>query len=647
MLEGLAAVRKRPGMYIGGTGQEGAEHCVFEVVDNAVDEALDGHCSEVRVTRHSDGSWSVKDDGRGIPPEREKGTGIPGMILVMTRLHAGSKFGGKSNSISGGLHGVGVSAVNAVSKRLDLKVLRGGRMHSVSFRKGEPGSFDTTGPDAKFTMSSRIRSSKAKTADLHNSGTTVRFWFDEEIFQDGAEPRWDAVVKRCKTISHLTGVQFALSDEVGETEETVTGEAGLSGLVEAGLGGPWRGFFEDSYSVGSQVLQDDGSLEHETLERTASAEVALGWNHGSEYCGEGYVNAIHTPNGGTHLAGAERSLVRMVSAAYDGTRILGQKDPVPSREDILEGLSMHVSIRMQEPEFLGQTKNSLTSKSARPIAHGAVEDAVGKVFKPGSLGAEARAILKHIAIAAKKKAEIREFREIAAKKKATQAYMPVKLKDCRNHGAGSELFIVEGDSAAGSVSSARDSEFQAFLPIRGKILNAMKATPKQMLDNSECYDLVSVLGGGAGDTFDLDKVRYDRIFILVDADVDGSHIRCLLLSFFWQYMPDLLKNGRILSAVPPLYTISHKGKTHFAYDDKEMDRIAKRLGAGAEVKRFKGLGEMSAEDLAHTAMDPSTRTIREMTVEDADMAHDAFMTYMGPDSAGRKDWLTERLSGAD
>lgn len=660
-LEGLDAVRKRPGMYIGDASQGGADHCVFEVIDNAVDEALDGHCSTVTVTRHTDGSWSVCDDGRGIPPEAEQRSGLSGMILVMTRLHAGSKFGGSSNTASGGLHGVGVSAVNAVSGRLDLVVLRGKTAWHASFKQGVAGRFSEDGPNAEFTACDnpndallKRRSSSGLPPQLNGrSGTCVRFWLDPDIFTDGSEPCWDTISERCRITSHVAGVRFDLRDERNGSQETVDGQGGLASLVDSDLddmrlGGPWSGQASCSYEASTQKVGPDGGLIRATEHRSAHAEVSVGWDlrgldaEGGTRIG-GYVNAIHTPAGGTHVAAAESALASMLGSAYRGTRILSSKEDPPSREDMRHGMSLKVSVRVPEPEFAGQTKNSLATKEIRPAVAEAVDNALRRAIGGSRLSAEGRAVLSHIADVSRRRLAARELRAADRKKSAAQKHLPAKLRDCRRHGAGSELFIVEGDSAAGSVAGARDSEFQAFLPLRGKILNCMKSTVKQMMDNNECCDLVSAIGAGVGTDFDIDKARYHDVYLLVDADVDGSHIRCLVLSFFWRYMPELLTEGRVWAAEPPLYMVRRGDDIVYAYSDEERDAVLSDWGGG-DVQRFKGLGEMNPDELAHTAVDPATRRTTQLTVSDAAAADAMFGRLMGSDAAVRKSWLLGRMS---
>ena len=454
--------------------------------------------------------------------------------------------------------------------------------------------------------------------------------------------------------SCVAGVRFSVLDESTGTLEEFDGDGGLAALAsrdlsDSPIGGPWTGQASHTYEAVTQRVTSDGGLEKGTETRTVDAEVSLGWDRdhpdtddaGSRVAG--YVNAIWTPDGGVHVSAADAAAASMLGDAYKGTRILSSKEPSPSRDDIRHGLVLKVSVRVQEPEFSGQTKNSLATPEVRPAVTEAVRKALGPAVGGSRLSREGRAVLSHIADVSRRRQAAKELRDADKKKTAAQRTLPSKLKDCRSHGPGSELFIVEGDSAAGSVSGARDSSFQAFLPLRGKILNCMKSTVKQMMDNSECRDLVSAIGAGVGQEFDIDSSRYHDVYLLVDADVDGSHIRCLVLSFIWKYMPELLTEGRVWAAEPPLYMVRKGDEFSYAYTDDERDVLVGG-SSNAEVQRFKGLGEMNADELAYTAVDPATRRAKQLTVEDATAAEDMFSRLMGTDTASRKSWLLGRMS---
>lgn len=653
VLEGLDAVRKRPGMYIGSVDSRGLTHCVWEILDNAVDEALGSHATHITLTAHDDGSFSVRDNGRGIPVDIEPKSGLPGVILVMTRLHAGGKFGGDGYKVSGGLHGVGASVVNALSTRVDVTVARDGKFHTVSFRRGEPGTFHGDAPDAKFTASSKVKSAgRAKKADR---GTTVRFWPDADIFLPGAAVDPEALRERCYTTAHLVpGVHITLN--VNGTEETFHTPDGLAALVEDKAGeslvAPVNAFSgSGSFTAAAQVLED-GKLVTRDVEKQIDVDIALAWGQESfAYTPLAFANVVATPGGGTHLTGVEKALTKAVQNAVASTTLLKASDPAVTRDDVLEGLTLAVAVRLPEPEFEGQTKEILSTPAATKVVADVVTAEIHRVFGANRLKPTGRAICTKIVNAAKARQAARDRRDAARKARAVSSGpLPSKLRDCRFHDENAELFLVEGDSAAGSVAGARDASRQAFLPLKGKILNVERASEKAMLANEECSAIVAALGGGIGANFDPDRVRYGKLILLVDADVDGSHIRALILTLLHRYMPALITSGRVVAAQPPLYRItSTRGDHTYCFSDGERDQLVRKLGDSkvAHIMRFKGLGEMSVDQLAETAIDRATRRERIISMSDAAQAAGTFDRLMGGDASARRTWLFDAAAAAD
>lgn len=651
-LEGLDPVRKRPAMYIGSTDSRGLTHCVFEVLDNSVDEALAGHAKHVVVTKHSDGSVSVADNGRGIPVDIEPVSKLPGVILVMTKLHAGGKFGGEGYKVSGGLHGVGASVVNAMSERMLVEVDRGGRTWAVDFRRAEPG-FEVKGKWSKGAKMTEIGRTK-------NTGTRVRFWYDKPLFQVGAEIEWDRVQARCRQTAYLVpGLTIVVRDEAAGSEETYSAKGGLADMVESqtgdGVTGVIRFVGTGTYTEVAQVIKGD-KLVSEELERELEVDIALRWTKGYETQVSSFVNVVQTPSGGTHVTGFERGVVKVVQGALAGTKIMKGTEAAPSKDDILEGLTAAVSVRLPEPQFVGQTKDALGTAQVTALVQGIVQTQLGAWFAAGRNKSAARAALEKIADASRARTAARAQRDLVRRKSALESSsLPAKLKDCRKHGVdGSELILIEGDSAGGTVSAARDSEFQAYLPLRGKILNVQRASEKAMLENNECAAIIQAVGAGSGRHFDLERARYQRIILLADADVDGSHIRTLLLTLFWRYMRPMLEAGRVYAAVPPLYriTLKNSGEDIYCYSERDkeatMARLTKEGKAWREdIQRYKGLGEMDADQLAETTLDASTRRLRRINIEDAEQAAAVFETLMGNDVEGRRDFIVERSSGFD
>ena len=664
VLEGLDAVRKRPGMYIGSTDSRGLMHCLWEIVDNSVDEALGGYCDRVEVTLHADGSLEVRDNGRGIPVDTEPKTGLSGVELVMTKLHAGGKFGGGSYATSGGLHGVGASVVNALSARLDVEVDRGGHTHAIGFRRGIPGAFDGDGPSAAFKRGSGLR--EVRRVAKRVTGCRVRFWPDLEIFLADAAIQREKVVDRVRQTAFLVpGLTLVLRDErpregeEGPYEEEFRFDGGISEFCtylapDEPIGDIVRLAGSGHFTETVPVLDDEGHMTSTEVERELSVDVALRWGTGYETVVRSFVNVVATPKGGTHVSGFERALVRTVNEQLRAAKLLKNGDDAVTKEDAQEGMTAVVAVRVPEPQFEGQTKEVLGTSAASRIVGRVVGRGLGEYFANPKRGQkqQARAALEKVAAAAKARVSAREHRENQRRKTALEnSALPAKLVDCRSEGLErSELFIVEGDSALGTAKLARNSEFQALLPIRGKILNVQKASLADMLKNAECAAIIQVLGAGSGRTFDLEATRYQRVILMADADVDGAHIRTLLLTLFYRYMRPLLEAGRVYAAVPPLHRIEpikpRKGepKYLYTYSDAELGRKLAELERRGQrwkepVQRYKGLGEMDADQLAETTMDPRHRMLRRIRVEDAEEAGNVFDLLMGNVVAPRREFI--------
>ena len=661
VLEGLDAVRKRPGMYIGSNDGRGLMHCLWEIFDNSVDEALAGHCSKIDVVLEAGGSVLVSDNGRGIPVDKEPKTKLSGVELVMTKLHAGGKFGGGSYTASGGLHGVGASVVNALSSRLDVEVDRSGKTHGMSFRRGVAGVFDGAGPDGEFQRAKGLN--VVGKATRSRTGTRVRWWADPQVFTKDAD--YDRVTLRERAVQSsflVPGLSITLRDErdAGDIwEETLQHKGGITEYVE---------YLSEGASVCSVIRLRGGGNFHETVpvldgkghmssrdvERELGVDIALQWDEGYDATTRSFVNVIATSQGGTHVAGFERALVKVVNDQLKKARILKSSEASVTKDDVVEGLTAVVTVRLAEPQFEGQTKEVLGTPAASRIVGNVVTKELGQWFTKPPRGekAAARAVLDKVAAAMRTRVAARAHRDTQRRKSALEtSTLPAKLVDCRRSEAeGTELFIVEGDSALGTAKSARDADFQALLPIRGKILNVQKASLADMLKNAECAAIIQVIGGGSGRSFDIDSVRYDKIILMSDADVDGAHIRCLLLTLIHRYLPGLLEDGRVFAAVPPLHRIEILGKggkggeVVYSYTDKEMQTIVKTATSKGKrvkepVQRYKGLGEMDAGQLRETTMDPAKRTLRRMTVGDGTESARVFDLLMGENVAPRKDFI--------
>jgi DNA gyrase subunit B len=686
VLEGLDAVRKRPGMYVGSTDDRGLQHCLWEIFDNSVDEALAGHCTRIDVILHEDGSAEVRDNGRGIPVDIERKTKLTGVELVMTRLHAGGKFGGGSYTASGGLHGVGASVVNALASRLDVEVDRDGRTWMASFRRGVTGEFAGPGPDADFTRKAGLRPlgrpvsiGRAKRA----TGTRIRFWPDRQVFLRNARFSFQALAERARQTAYLVpGLSIAVLEEGQEPRQAqFQFNGGISEFcahLTAGdpdVGTPGDENAETSRAPVSDVirltgsgnftetipvLDDRGHMTPTEVERELQVDVAVQWGSGYDTVVRSFVNVIATPHGGTHEAGFEQALVRTLDDQLRAVRLLKNGDKV-QKEDALEGLVAVVSVRLPEPQFEGQTKEVLGTPAARKIVAQVVGAQLKSYFETprGAKKQQARAVMEKVAAAVQARIAAREHRDNQRRKSLlASSSLPAKLVDCRSADDRSELFIVEGDSALGTAKLARDSEFQALLPIRGKILNVQKASLADMLKNAECASIIQVIGAGSGSSFDLDSARYQRCIMMADADVDGAHIRTLLLTLFHRYLRPMLEAGRVFAAVPPLHRIEltsvRKGqdKYRYTYSDAELNRTLLDLERRGQrwkepVQRYKGLGEMDAAQLAETTMDPRHRTLRRIKIEDAATAAEMFGLLMGTEVAPRRDFIVAGAAELD
>ncbi|MGW8377276.1 DNA topoisomerase IV subunit B [Streptomyces sp. ODS28] len=671
VLEGLEAVRKRPGMYIGSTDSRGLMHCLWEIIDNSVDEALGGHCDDIAITLHADGSVEVADNGRGIPVDVEPKTGLSGIEVVMTKLHAGGKFGGGSYAASGGLHGVGASVVNALSARLDVEVDRNSRTHSISFRRGVPGIFTESGPDAPFDPSTGVL--KGKKIPKTRQGTRIRYWADRQIFLKDARLSLETLHARARQTAFLVpGLTLTVRDERGldgadASQEVFHYDGGISEFCEylaqdRPVSDVLRLQGKGSFKETVPVLDDRGHMIPTEVQRELGVDIALRWGTGYDTTLKSFVNIIATPKGGTHVSGFERSIAKTVNEVLRSTKLLRVAEDDVSKDDALEGLTAVVTVRLAEPQFEGQTKEVLGTSAASRI----VAQVVAKELKDFLTStkrdhkAQARAVLEKVVAAARTRIAARQHKEAQRRKTALESSaLPAKLADCRSDDVDrSELFIVEGDSALGTAKLARNSEFQALLPIRGKILNVQKSSVSDMLKNAECGSIIQVIGAGSGRTFDIDQARYGKVIFLADADVDGAHIRTLLLTLFQRYMRPMIEEGRVFSAVPPLHRIElvnpKKGqdKYIYTYSDNELRQTLLELERTKvrykeSIQRYKGLGEMDADQLAETTMDPRHRTLRRINISDLESAEQAFSLLMGTEVAPRREFISSSAATLD
>ncbi len=662
VLEGLEAVRKRPGMYVGSTDTRGLMHCLWEIIDNSVDEALSDHGSHIDVMLHADGSVEVRDEGRGVPVDREKKTGLTGVEVVYTKLHAGGKFGGGSYNATGGLHGVGASVVNALSARMDVEVDKGGATWAMSFRRGVAGVFDGDTPEAAFTADNTLRKigkvAKAKT------GTRVRYWADPQIFIKSATFAYDELVARARQTAFLVpGLELVVRDERGPElhEEKFRYDGGITEFCEflaadEAVTDVMRLQGEATFTETVPMLDAKGHMTAQETERNLGVDIAVRWGNGYDPHVTSFVNIIATPKGGTHVTGFERAITKSFNEVLRTTRLLKSGDPDVVKDDILEGLTAVVTVRLAEPQFEGQTKEVLGTPAVTKIVNQIVTRELTSFLSSTKVAhkAKARLVMQKVVDASRTRLTARQQRDTQRRKNALESSaLPAKLADCRSNDVErSELFIVEGDSALGTAKAARDSEFQALLPIRGKILNVQKASIADMLKNAECSSIIQVVGAGSGRTFDLANARYGRIIFMADADSDGAHIRCLLATLFYRYMRPLLEERRVFTAVPPLHRIElsspkkNQDRYVYTYSDAELQRKLAELKRKNTrwkdpVQRYKGLGEMDADQLAETTMEPRHRTLRRLTVDDAAEADGVFELLMGNEVPPRKEFIVQ------
>ncbi|WP_396652420.1 type IIA DNA topoisomerase subunit B [Microbacterium sp. BH-3-3-3] len=666
VLEGLEAVRKRPGMYIGSTDSRGLMHCLWEIIDNSVDEALGGHGSRIDIVLHADGSVEVRDRARGIPVDVEPRTGLTGVEVVFTKLHAGGKFGGGSYAASGGLHGVGASVVNALSERLDVEVDRGGKIYAMSFHRGEPGQFAGDTPDSTFTpfeRSSELR--VVGKAPRGVTGTRIRYWADRQIFTKDAAFGLDELVQRVRQTAFLVpGLEIVVQDERGEerVETSYRFDGGISEFAEflapdAAVTDTWRLTGTGTFTETVPVLQPGGSMIPTEVERECEVDIAVRWGTGYDTTTRSFVNIIATPKGGTHQQGFEQGLMKVLRAQVEqNARKLKVGNDKIEKDDLMAGLTAVMTVRLPEPQFEGQTKEILGTPAVRQIVASVVQKELASRFASPKRDDKAQTaqLLEKIVSEMKARISARTHKETQRRKNALESSsLPAKLVDCRSNDVNdSELFIVEGDSALGTAKLARNSEYQALLPIRGKILNTQKASISDMLSNAECASIIQVIGAGSGRSFDLDAARYGKIILMSDADVDGAHIRTLLLTLFFRYMRPLVEEGRVFAAVPPLHRVivmnpgSKPNETIYTYSEQELHALLAKLKRGNKrwqepIQRYKGLGEMDADQLATTTMDRAGRMLRRVRVQDMEAAASVFDLLMGSDVAPRREFIID------
>ena len=786
VLEGLDAVRKRPGMYIGTTDSQGLMHCLWEIIDNAVDEALAGACDHIVVTLHDDGSIEVADNGRGIPVDVEPKTKLTGVEVVLTKLHAGAKFGNASYNAAGGLHGVGSSVVNALSLRLDVEVDRDGKTHHMAFHQGHPGVYSDADPENPSPASPFKRTRKNKPTELEiigtvspkTTGTRVRYWADPEIFNSTARFSYEQLIDRVRQTSFLVpGLRITVIDEhvpegefsdIQEVDSSSSDDANIDANADANdsdltddltfkdesqaaedsesneidqteseseeaesdyeseaeseaesdreidseieesteqsvansesarelqnnhhprvveflhnggvkdfvdflskgqaISDIWRITGQDTYLEETQAVDSAGDLHAQQVTRKCAVDIAMRWVNGYDSTIVSFVNVVETPGGGMHVDGFLQGLTKQIrKAVEDNARKLkvNLKDSNTKieRDDILAGMVAVVTVRIAEPQFQGQTKDVLGTAQVKPIVTKMTDAQFGEMISGSKRGFKEQSarVLEKIVSEMHARIQARKTKEVTRRKNALEsASMPPKLSDCQpGNDDVAELFIVEGDSALGTAKAARNSAFQALLPIRGKILNVQKASLAQMLSNKECAAIIQVVGAGSGASFDISQARYNKIVMMTDADVDGAHIRILLLTLFYRYMRPLIEHGHVYAAVPPLHRIAlagkHKGEYIYTYSDDELagkldDLQAKGIDFNSDIQRYKGLGEMDADQLADTTMDPRTRMLRRIRMEDAQQASEVFDLLMGDDVPPRKQFIVDNADDFD
>ncbi len=612
VLEGLEGVRKRPAMYIGGTGKDGLHHMVYEVVDNSVDEALAGYCKKIKVSINKDGSVTVEDDGRGIPVDMHPTLKIPAVQVALTKLHAGGKFDKKTYAISGGLHGVGISVVNALSKKLIIEVKRDGKIFQQEYSRGI------------------VKTKLNVIGKTNETGTTVTFWPDPEIFST-VDFDYKILENRFREIVFLNaGLKIVLSDEIKGKKEEFFASGGLIEFVK------WLNKSKEVLSKPVYFKKEDKGL---------SVEVAVQYNTGYRENIFGFVNTINTVEGGTHVSGFKTALTRVINDYAKKKGLIKNGNGTLSGDDVREGLTAVISLKMADPQFEGQTKTKLGNSDAKGLVDSIVTTALSEFFEENP--AVARKITMKALDSARARLAAKKAKDLVRRKNAfSVGGLPGKLSDCSaKKSENTELYLVEGESAGGSAKMARNKEHQAILPLRGKILNVEKASPVRALSSEEVANIITAIGTGVGDQFDLSKLRYNKIVIMTDADVDGEHIKTLLLTFFFRFMPQLIENGNIYAAMPPLYRIRKKSD-HYVYSDEELKKMTEKLDT-SNVTRFKGLGEMSSGQLWDTTMNPKTRKIKKIFVEDAVEADTIFSMLMGDDVAARKAFIQENAKEAN
>ena len=607
VLEGLEPVRRRPGMYIGSTDNRGLHHLIYEIVDNSTDEALAGFCTRIEVTLHQDGSASVADNGRGIPVDIMKDQGKPALEVVMTKLHAGGKFGGGGYKVSGGLHGVGLSVVNALSERLQVTVMRHGKQHYQEYRRGAPiaplkvvGKADTT-------------------------GTYIRFWPDPEVFEELGF-HWDIVSHRLRELAFLNkALTILLRDERIDLDYTFYFEGGISAFVKY--------LNRDKGWVNLRPLHVEREIEENTV------EIALQYNQGFTENVLAFANDINTVEGGSHVTGFRSALTSVLNKYARKANMMREQDPNLTGDDVREGLTAVISVKVREPQFEGQTKTKLGNSEVRGQVETVFSDAFTQYLEENP--PDARRIIEKCLVAARARDAAKRARELVQRKSLLESStLPGKLADCSERDPTlSEIYLVEGDSAGGSAKGARDRRFQAILPLRGKILNVEKAREDKILTSEQIRNLITALGTGVGEKFDIAKLRYHHVIVMTDADVDGSHIRTLLLTFFFRYMPQVITGRYLYIAQPPLYKITRGKEISYAYTDEQKNRKLAQMTGKPEVARYKGLGEMNPEQLWETTMNPQNRMLLRVEIEDAVEADKIFDVLMGNDVDPRKRFI--------
>jgi len=615
VLEGLDAVRKRPGMYIGSTDGRGLMHCLWEIIDNAVDESLAGYCKKIEINLEKDGSIEVHDDGRGIPVDKEPKTGLTGVEVVMTKLHAGGKFGGGSYAATGGLHGVGASVVNALASRLDVEVDRDGKIYWMSFKRGVAGIFEGDGPNATFEPQSGLRVIGKVSSKV--TGTRIKWWSDKQIFLKDAQYDLEEIYTRARQTSYLVpGLTLIVNDNrtKEKTSETFFHKGGISEYChfiqpDEAVGDVIRLTGKGHYQETVPVLDEKGHLEPQEVERDMDVDIAVKWGNGYETTVRSFVNIIATPKGGTHVQGFERALTKTFNEFLRAKGVLKKNEQDVIKDDIVEGLTAVVTVRMQEPQFEGQTKEVLGTPAVTKIVQQVVSDELKRFFTTTKRIDKANGllILEKVANASRTRISSRAHKELQRRKNALESSsLPAKLSDCRS---------------------------------------------EDVFDNAECAAIIQVIGAGSGKSFTLEDARYGRVILMSDADVDGAHIRCLMLTLLYRYMKPLIDDGRVFAAIPPLHRIEvmggggKKGEVHYTYSDDEMKKLLADLKKQGKrwkepIQRYKGLGEMDADQLRETTMDPDHRTLRRITIKDAAAAEKMFELLMGNEVAPRKDFIS-------